>query len=98
MAIRTYTKDRTCRVEIRLTPKERANLEEQAEQSKLTLSELLRRRATGKVVLSRYDETMINEMRRQGGLLKHIAGQYPAERQAFQQALDELTAAFRRVP
>ena len=98
MAGRTYTKERTCRVEIRLTPKERADLEQQAEQSKLTLSELLRRRATGKPVISRYDDTVVNEMRRQGGLLKHLAGQYPAERKSFQQALDELTAAFRRVP
>lgn len=94
MVVRTYTKDRTCRVEVRLTPEERANLEEQASKTKLTLSELVRRRVTGRTVVSRYDDDLINEMRRQGGLLT----QHPAERQAFQRALDELTATFRRVP
>ena len=98
MAVRTYTKDRTCRVEVRLTPEERANLEEQASKTKLTLSELVRRRVTGRAVVSRYDDDLINEMRRQGGLLKHLLMQYPAERQAFQRALDEITATFRRVP
>ena len=98
MAVRTYTKDRTCRIEIRLTPEERANLEEQASKTKLTLSELVRRRVTGRTVVSRYDDDLINEMRRQGGLLKHLLTQHPAERQALQSALDELTATFRRVP
>ena len=97
MAVRTYTKDRTCRIEVRFTPEERANLEEQASKTKLTLSELVRRRVIGRAVMSRYDDDLIHEMRRQGGLLKHLLMQQPAERSAFQRVLDELTATFRRV-
>jgi hypothetical protein len=42
-----------------------------AEAAGLTLSEYMRRRALGQAVVSSVDATMLRELRRQGGLLKH---------------------------
>jgi hypothetical protein len=47
-------------------------MKEQAEVSRLTLSEYVRRRALGKRIVPKTDLSVLAELRRLGGLLKHI--------------------------
>lgn len=60
------------RINIRLTATEKAQLEAQAEAAGLTLSRYGRRRLLGRRVLAQADETVLRELRRLGGLLKHV--------------------------
>ena len=60
-------------VTFRVSEKDRKYLAEQASTAGLSVSEYIRRRALGHPVLARADETMIRELRRQGGLIKHYA-------------------------
>ena len=59
-------------INIRVTPKELRQIQEQAEISGLTISEYSRRRISGHRVVSKIEREMIFELRRQGGLIKHI--------------------------
>lgn len=63
---------RTKRIYIRLTPSELEEIQEQAQISGLSLSEYVRRRVSGHKVKSRIEVKMLSELRRQGGLLKHV--------------------------
>ncbi len=92
-----YSKDRTCRIEIRLTPEERHFFEEQAKEANLTVSEFTRRRAKGKRLISRLDSQTLSEVRRLGGLQKHLATVYPAQREMFGEVLGEIIALLRRM-
>ena len=60
-------------VTFRVSEKDRKDLAEQASAAGLSLSEYIRRRAMGHPVLARSDAAMIQELRRQGGLIKHFA-------------------------
>jgi hypothetical protein len=60
------------RVTIRLTKLEKAILLEDANLAQLTLSELIRRRYFGRPIIAGTDAATIRELRRIGGLLKHI--------------------------
>ena len=60
------------RINTRVTHEEREYIREQAEASGLSLSEYVRRRVLGRRVVSRTDKKMLSELRRQGGLLKHV--------------------------
>lgn len=62
----------TARVGCRLTADEHARLLAEADAHGVTLSQLVRGRVVGATLISRIDSQMINELRRQGGLLKHI--------------------------
>lgn len=57
---------------VRLTSSEKSELVESAEHAGLTVSEYVRRRAIGHAVISRTDAALIRELRRQGGLIKHV--------------------------
>ncbi len=59
-------------VTVRFPEEERQRLIEEAKYAGLTTSELIRRRCLGKKVLANADEIMIRELRRIGGLVKHI--------------------------
>ena len=59
-------------VPVRMTAKEKARLREIAEAAGLSVSELIRRYCFGRSVNSKVDLTMVRELRRLGGLLKHI--------------------------
>jgi len=73
----------TGRVNLRVTQSELAQLREDADLAGLSLSELIRRRYFGLPIIARSDEIAIRELRRQGGLLKHVhneaGGTYSAE-------------------
>lgn len=62
----------TSRVNLRVTPAEHDQLREDADMAGLSLSELVRRRYFGRPIITRSDEIAIRELRRQGGLLKHV--------------------------
>ncbi len=59
------------RLEIRLTVAERRQLDRDADEAGLSVSELVRRRALGRIVQAASDLTTIRELRRLGGLQKH---------------------------
>jgi hypothetical protein len=64
--------DRAFHVTIRLSEEERQEMREQAEVSHLTVSEYIRRRILGKRIVSQADLAVLAELRRLGGLLKHV--------------------------
>jgi hypothetical protein len=57
---------------VRLTASEKARLKEDAELAGLSMSELVRRRYFGRPILASADAVMLKELRRLGGLLKHV--------------------------
>ena len=59
-------------ITVRLTATEKTRLKEDADLAGLSLSELVRRRYFGKPIIANADAVMIKELRRVGGLLKHV--------------------------
>ena len=59
-------------INVRLTATEKTRLKEDADLAGLSLSELVRRRYFGKPIIANADAVMIKELRRVGGLLKHV--------------------------
>jgi len=88
----------TAACKVRMTEAEKARLEEEAEIAGVTVSELLRRRFFGRPIVAKGDMAILRELRRVGGLLKHIyletGGKDAAATSA---AWAELQAAARRV-
>jgi hypothetical protein len=78
-------------VNVRLTSAEKAQLLEDAAIAGLTVSALSRRRMLGRRVVANVDAVMIRELRRLGGLLKHLhvesAGAYAEQTSDVLQAL-----------
>lgn len=90
--------NKTAQVRIRFTKTEKAEAEGLAGEAGLTLSEYIRRRALGHQVRSIADAQTINELRRIGGLLKHVHNQSDgAYSRDTAVALVEITAAIKRV-
>lgn len=56
-----------------MSPFERDAVAHKAEQCSLSISEYMRRCALGRAVSSRSDQEALRELRRQGGLIKHLA-------------------------
>ena len=59
-------------VNIRLTKSEKERLKDDAEMASISMSELVRKRYFGRPIIANTDAIMIKELRRIGGLLKHI--------------------------
>ena len=59
-------------INVRLTATEESRLKEDADLAGLSLSELVRRRYFGRPIIANADAVMIKELRRIGGLLKHV--------------------------
>lgn len=59
-------------IKVRLTSNEKMVLAEDAELAGISMSELVRRRCLGRPVIANTDAVMLRELRRIGGLLKHI--------------------------
>lgn len=59
-------------VNVRLSGAEKARLAEDARLAGLSMSELVRRRYFGRPIVANADVVMVRELRRLGGLLKHL--------------------------
>jgi hypothetical protein len=59
-------------VNVRVTSEEKSRLKDEAGLAGLTVSAFARRRIMGRPVLAKGDEAIIRELRRMGGLAKHI--------------------------
>ena len=59
-------------INVRLTSDEKMKLKEDADLAGLSMSELVRRRYFGRPIIASADAIMLKELRRLGGLLKHI--------------------------
>lgn len=85
------SRERIHSVNVRLTHDEYDALVKKTKSSGLTISEFVRRVISGRKVVSRVEQNLINELRRQGGLLKLIhvesRGAYSSKTAA---AIDEL--------
>jgi hypothetical protein len=81
------------RCNVRVTASELAELRESAGLAGLSLSEYMRRRALGIVVVAHADLSVVRELRRLGGLLKkvHVDSQ-GAYSQATAEALHQINA------
>ena len=59
-------------INVRLTSAEKARLREDADLAGVSVSELVRRRYFGKPIVANADAVMLKELRRLGGLAKHL--------------------------
>lgn len=85
-------------VEVRLTPREKQRLRDDAELAGLTMSELIRRRTFGRTVIASADLATVRELRRLGGLLKLAHNESRgAYTEATAGAIAALRAAIERV-
>ena len=94
------TEQMTAPFQVRLTPTERTELEAAAETAGVTLSEYIRRRALGRRVVARRaltDIQTLNELRRLGGLVKHLALEEVGNPDDLRTALAALREAAERV-
>lgn len=78
------------RVNLRLTEREDAEVRDAAAVTDLTLSEYVKQRALGRVVIASTDLTVVRELRRLGGLVKHVATMEIADKNAINQTLSAL--------
>jgi hypothetical protein len=62
----------TAVVNVRLTPGEKERLKDDAELAGVSVSELVRRRYFGRPLVASADMVIVRELRRLGGLLKHV--------------------------
>lgn len=72
MTFRKKTDNKVSIVRIRFTPSEKETAQAYAKDAGLTLSGYLRKRALGMPVSSKTDSTIINELRRMGGMVKFL--------------------------
>jgi hypothetical protein len=59
-------------INVRVTEDEKLNLKFQAEAAGISLSDLVRKRSLHRPIIAATDLQMIRELRRLGGLLKHL--------------------------
>lgn len=97
MAFGTVKQKREATLILRLLPEEKTAIAAEAGKAGLTVSEYIRRRALGKPVKSRMSEKAINELRRLGGLQKHLATKYQHKKDAIDEVLVEIKAAIQRI-
>ncbi len=98
MTFQKGTDNKTEQVRIRFTKGEKDCATGFAKEGGLTLSEYIRRRALGLPVRSKADTQMINELRRLGGLVKHIHNQTDgANSKDTAGALVAITEAIKRI-
>jgi len=62
----------TAFVNVRLLPEEKERLQDDADMAGLSMSALVRARYFGRPVIANADAVMVKELRRIGGLLKHV--------------------------
>lgn len=70
---RSESRKRTKNIPVRWTPEELDDVLEKAAMANTTFAEFVRASALGKRVVGKNDKQLINELRRLGGLQKHLA-------------------------
>lgn len=84
----------TERLDVRVSPEEKQQLNALAARAGMPVAELVRLRALGRPVVPRTDETTVRELRRLGGLVKKVhLDSRGAYSEATAAALAELRAA-----
>ncbi|MDD9940788.1 MAG: MobB mobilization protein [Myxococcales bacterium] len=81
---------------IRMTAEEKASLRSEANEAGITISEYGRRRLFGRKVVAQADQAVLNELRRLGGLVKHVHNQGGDSRETVE-TLRSLRAAIDRL-
>jgi hypothetical protein len=93
MPMTTRGKERaSSRFEMRLSPSEREGLCDEADHAGVTVSELVRRRALGRPIHSAADLTMIRELRRLGGLQKHMISRLLEDHSVTRECIETIRA------
>ena len=91
---------RSCRIYLRVTQNEQEAIKEQADLAGLSISEYIRKRALGFHIMPKLEFNILKELRRLGGLVKHIHneshGAYSAETATALNALTSYTHALER--
>ncbi len=88
---------KTDRLYVRFRPEEKQRVEAEARKAGMTVSEYVRRRALGIPVKSRVSEQAINELRRLGGLQKHLVLQDATHTSEYAAVLRAILAAIRQL-
>jgi hypothetical protein len=97
MAFGTVKKRREAVIVLRILPEEKTAVAAEAAKAGLTVSEYIRRRTLDRPVRSRLNEKAINELRRLGGLQKHLATKFQHKKDAIDDVLGEIKAAIQRL-
>ncbi|WP_434717209.1 MobB mobilization protein (plasmid) [Paraburkholderia sp. A2RO-4L] len=85
-------------INVRLPTSEKVRIKEDADSAAISVSALVRRRYFGRPIIANTDDAMIKEVRRLGGLLKHIHNQSRGTySQATAEALRAVTAYIERL-
>jgi hypothetical protein len=82
---------------IRVTPDDYATIAEKAQGCGLPIAEFVRRCSLGRQTPARTDLQVINELRRLGGLQKHLCSQDDGNRPRYAELLLEIQEAIGRV-
>ena len=82
---------------MRMSPRERATIASKAHECNLSISEFLRRCALGKHLSTQSDAQAVSELRRQGGLIKHLASTDRQNAYEYRVTLNLIQEAIRRV-
>jgi hypothetical protein len=82
---------------LRVSPDERGAIAKKAGDCNLSLSDYLRRCALDRPVSSRVDQAALGELRRQGGLVKHLATMDKFHAYEYRRLLSLLQEAANRI-
>lgn len=80
-------------INVRLTTAEKVRLQDDADMAGISMSELVRARYFGRPVIANADQVMVKELRRIGGLLKHV---HVESNGAYNQATADALAQVKR--
>lgn len=96
-AIRNLTTRRLKRLYIRMSERELEAINAKARECALSASEYVRRCAFGRALSTRIDQEALSELRRQGGLIKHLASTDRQHAYEYRIALNLIHEAIRRL-
>ena len=82
---------------IRLSTDERARIKQRAESCAVTVSEYVRRCALDRALTARVDIEALAELRRQGGLIKHLASSDHSHAYEYRVALNLIHVTIRKL-
>jgi len=93
------TETRKCSIAypVRFTPEQFELVREKAGDCKLSIAEFIRRCSTGRQTRSKIDSKIINELRRLGGLQKHLYYESGATSEEYTTVLAQIVDAISRI-